>query len=223
MTSEGAPCSIVAQVEKELGPVDVLINNAGVSRISPFANEPDDLNVWWRVFEINVRAPAALARAVLPSMLKRNTGVIISTSSAVATLSLPVMSVYTSSKAAISKFHESLAEELSGTGILTFAVHPGTVQSGLATSDSAVNMEHIQHPAVQGLLGMMSDPNSKLQEPQLCADTMVALVADPRYKVLTGRHINSTQELHSVAEEAEKEGKGRLGKDRLYLITVPTL
>jgi NAD(P)-dependent dehydrogenase (short-subunit alcohol dehydrogenase family) len=223
VTAKGAAQKIVAQVEKELGPVDILVNNAGISRIGPLAVEEDDLDIWWRVHEVNVRAPVSLIRAVLPSMLKRNTGVLLTTSSAVATMSLPVMTAYSSSKAAISKFHESLSVELEDTNILSFAVHPGMVKTELGSAENAINKEHIQHPTMQGFLKMVSSSDIKRQEPELCADTMVALAADSRYKVLTGRHINATQELPPVAEEAEKEGKGRLGSERLYLITVPTL
>jgi NAD(P)-dependent dehydrogenase (short-subunit alcohol dehydrogenase family) len=223
VTARSAAQKIVAQVERELGPVDVLVNNAGIARIGPLAVEEDDLDIWWRVYEVNVRAPVSLIRAVLPSMLKRNTGVLLTTSSAAATMSLPVETAYSSSKAAISKFHESLSMELQETDILSFAVHPGMVKTELGSAEDAINNEHIQHPAMQSFLKMVSSSNVRPWEPELCADTMVALAADPRYKVLTGRHINATQKLPPVAEEAEKEGKGRLGSERLYLITVPTL
>ncbi|THX17242.1 NAD(P)-binding protein [Aureobasidium pullulans] len=223
VTAKGAAQNIVSQVEKELGPIDILVNNAGISRISPLVVEEDDLDIWWRVYEVNVRAPVSLIRAVLPSMIERNTGVLLTTGSAVATLSLPVMTAYSSSKAAISKFHESLAQELKETNVLSFAVHPGMVKTELGAAENAINKAHMSHPAMQSFLGMVSSADIKRQTPELCADTMVALAADSRYKVLTGRHINATQELPPVVAEAEKEGMGRLGKDRLYLITVPTL
>jgi hypothetical protein len=63
----------------------------------------------------------------------------------------------------------------------------------------------------------------KMQTPELCADTMVALAADPVYKALTGHHLNASQPLPPVLEEAQKEGKGRLGAERLYLVNVATL
>lgn len=223
MIAKGAAQKIVAQVEKELGPVDILVNNAGVSRVGPLDAEDEDLDIWWRVHEVNVRAPVALIRAVLPSMIKRNTGVLLTTGSAAATMTLPVMTAYLSSKAAISKFHEGLSAELEGTEIVSFSVHPGYVKTELGAAENVINKEQMQHPAMQVLFQMMASGDIRYQTPELCADTMVALAADPRYKVLTGRHINAIQELPPVAEEAEKEGKGRLGTDRLYLVTVPTL
>ncbi|KAI5238866.1 NAD(P)-binding protein [Aureobasidium subglaciale] len=221
VATKGAAQSIVAQVEKELGPVDILVNNAGITRVGPFDAEEEHLDIWWRVYEVNVRAPVSMIRAVLPSMLKRNTGVLLTTSSAAAAMSIPVMSAYSSSKAAITKFHESLSEELKGTNVLSFSVHPGMVDTQIGAAENAINKDQMQNPFVQGLLSQMG--NFKRQTPELCANTMVALSADSRYKVLTGRYINATQELGPVVEEAGKEGKGRLGSERLYLITIPTL
>ena len=219
---KGAAQQIVQQVEEQLGPIDILINNAGIARIGPLAGEEDDLDIWWRVYEVNVRAPVSLIRAVLPSMIKRNTGILMTTSSNVATLALPVMTAYASSKAAISKFHESLSLELDDTAILSFAVHPGVVKTQLSKADNAINKAQIQHPAMQRFLAAVSGGH-KAQTPEICADTMVALAADPHYKVLNGHHINAAQELPPLLEEAQKEGKGRLGKDRLYLVNIATL
>ena len=211
--------------EANLGPIDILVNNAGISRIGPLTGEPEDLDIWWRVYEVNVRAPVALIRAVLPSMEQRKTGVLISTSSSVATMDLPAMTAYASSKAAISKFHESLSKELDDINILSFAVHPGMVKTELGAADSAINKSAIQDPAMQRFLATVRDParQTHMQTPELCADTMVALASDSRYAVLTGHHINATQDLNAVVEEAQKQGKGRIGEERLYLVNIGTL
>lgn len=219
VTQPGAASQIVSQVEQKLGPVDILVNNAGISRISPLITEDPSLDIWWRVYEVNVRAPVALVRAVLPSMVGRGSGVLISTSSQVATMALPVMTAYASSKAAISKFHESLVPELEGSGILSFAVNPGMVATELGKPEDAVNKEAISHPAMQAFMGSVRGPR-KLQKPESCADIMVTLAADERCKVLNGHHLNADQELEPVLLEAEKPDKGRLGKDRLYLVNV---
>jgi short-subunit dehydrogenase len=136
VTAKGAAKSIIAQVEQELGPIDILINNAGTTHVGLLSEEDPDL--WWRVQEVNVRAPVSLSCAVLPSMLKRQTGVIISTSSSAAASVSPAMSAQASSKAAISKFHESLAKEIEFSGssnILTFAVNPGVVWTEMRKSN----------------------------------------------------------------------------------------
>lgn len=166
-----------------------------------------------------MRAPVALARAVLPSMLARRAGTIVTVSSNVATMALPCMAAYTSSKAAISKFHESITPELEGTGVTTFAVNPGMVKSELGAPTDALNKSAMEHPAMQAFMSHIQGTR-KFQEPELPAQFCVALAAEPRVKVLTGHHLNAEQDLEAVIVEAEKEGKGRIGKDRLYLVNI---
>jgi short-subunit dehydrogenase len=218
----GAATQIVSEVEQKFGPVDILVNNAGISRISPLVSEDPSIDLWWRVYEVNVRAPVALIRAVLPSMVERGGGVVMSTSSQVATMALPVMSAYASSKAAISKFHESLVPELDGTGVLSFAVNPGIVATELGKPADAINRAAIDHPAMQTFIGMAGGPR-KTHSPQCCADIMVTLAADERCKVLNGHHLNADQEFEPVLVEAEKTDKGRIGKERLYLVNIGEL
>ena len=223
VAAPGAAKTIVSKVESELGPIDILCNNAGISRISPLAVEAEDLDVWWRVYEVNVRAPVSLIRAVLPGMIERKSGVVMSVSSNVATMALPVMTAYASSKAAISKFHELLVPELEGTGLLSFAVHPGVVESELGKAQNAINFDAKDHFAMKKFMDMVTGFRQKGQVAELPADTMVALAAEPRCKVLTGHHINSDQNLEEVLKEAEKEGQGRIGKERLYYVNIGAL
>ena len=72
--------ALVAEVERRLGPVDVLVNNAGIGGpFGPFADTDPD--AWWRCLEVNLRGPALCARAVLPGMLLRRRGRIINVTS----------------------------------------------------------------------------------------------------------------------------------------------
>nr|POE62434.1 dehydrogenase/reductase sdr family member 7b [Quercus suber] len=222
VAARGAGKQIVSKVEHALGPVDILVNNAGIARISPVTAEDDEMDVWWRVFEVNVRATVSLTRAVLPGMVERRSGVVMSTTSNVATLALPAMTAYASSKAALSKFHESLAVELQDTGVLTYAVHPGMVQTELGKADNAINTGAMDHPAMKGFLASISGGH-KSHSPDLCANLMVSLATDERAKALTGHHLNADQEIGPVYEEAAKEGKGRIGDDRLYLVNIAAL
>ena len=219
----GGPKQLISKIESELGPIDVLVNNAGITRIGAVIDEPDDMDIWWRNYEVNVRAPVAMIRGVLPSMTSRKTGIVMSVSSAVATMALPAMTAYASSKAAISKFHESLVPELEGTGVLSFAVHPGMVQSNLGKADNALNMSSMEHPAVKAFMAGITAGVRKTQEPELPADVMVALVAEERCKVLNGKHVNADQDLEAVVVEAEKEDGGRIRKERLYVVNIGTL
>ena len=225
VAAEGASRRIAMMVEETLGPVDILINNAGISRTSPLSVE--DMDAWWRVYEVNLKAPVALCREVLPSMVERQTGVVMSTS-ALGTMDPPAMSAYASSKMALSKFHELLAKELEveSPSTRSFAVYPGFIWTGIGSRPNEINGTAMQHPAMQKLFSIVSsmDINAmKTQTPELCADTMVALAADPKYAILTGHHINAPQELPKVLEEAQKDGKGRIGAERLHVVKIGTL
>ena len=70
---------------------------------------------------------------------------------------------------------------------------------------------------------MLTTRQANAQTPELSANTMVAVAAEPRCQVLHGRHINSDQNLEAVLNEAEKEGKGRVGKEDLYLVRIGAL
>lgn len=225
VSKRGEPKDIVSKVESALGPIDILVSNAGITRIGPVEAEDEDLDIWWRVYEVNVLAPARLVRAVLPGMLKRKSGIVITTSSSVATLNLPTMSAYNSSKAAISKFHEGITAELEGSGILSFAVHPGQVDSELGAPQDAINKASMEHPAVKKFISMVTaeGPAAKRQTPEISADTMVALAAEPRCEILHGCHLNSDQDLEAVLKEAEKDGMGRIGKEELYKVRIGQL
>ena len=74
-----APKEIISKVEEQLGPIDILVNNAGIARIGALIDEPEDIDIWWHVYEVNVRAPVAMIRAVLPSSKKG--GIVMSVSS----------------------------------------------------------------------------------------------------------------------------------------------
>ena len=217
-----APKEVLAKVEAELGPVDILVNNAGIARIGALIDEPEDMDIWWRVYEVNVRAPVSMIRAVLPSMQERKTGYVVSVSSSVATMALPAMTAYASSKAAISKFHQSLVPELDGTGIISLALHPGVVQTNLGQGENGLNKSSMEHPAVKAFLAGM-DPNFKRQTPELAGDLLVALTADERFKKLSGKHLNVEQDLEAVITEAEKEDGGRIEREQLYRVNIGAL
>ena len=222
VTAPGAGPEIVSRVERELGPIDVLVNNAGRARLSPVDAEPEDLDAWWNIYELNVKAPVSLIRAALPSMIKRKTGTLITVSSAVATMRLPVMSAYASSKAAISKFHESIVPELEGSGIVAIAISPGMVQTELGTAAGGINKDAMEHPAMKAFFSHISGTR-KFQDEKLPANFMVALAAEPRAVVLHGKHVDAVQDLEAVINEAEKDGEGRIGREKLYQVNIGVL
>ncbi|NUP06190.1 MAG: SDR family oxidoreductase [Polyangiaceae bacterium] len=105
------------------GPIDVLVNNAGIGFLNPLEGTP--MATARDVFETNTLGTIAMTRAVLPQMRERKSGVIVNVTSSVTLKSLPLLSVYTASKAAVNAFTESLAFELQPFGIRAVLVLPG--------------------------------------------------------------------------------------------------
>jgi NAD(P)-dependent dehydrogenase (short-subunit alcohol dehydrogenase family) len=115
-----------AEVEQTLGPVDLLVNNAG--KIQPLGPIWEcDPAEWWSAMEINMRGPLLCCRAALPGMVARRRGRIINIATGV--LSIPHLSAYMTSKTALVRFSECLAAELKPHGISVFSVAPGSVRT----------------------------------------------------------------------------------------------
>jgi len=113
-----------------LGPVSVLVNNAGVQIVEPF--EEGDPERHDLVLRVNLAAPIRLARAVMPSMLSEGAGTIVNISSLAAIAPTPFMSSYNASKAGLAGWSEALRGELRNTGVNVLTVYPGPVKTAMA-------------------------------------------------------------------------------------------
>ena len=114
--------SILRAVEAA-GPVDVLVNNAGIGLMGAF--EGTTMDTVREVFETNTFGTLAMTQALLPQFRARRGGAIVNVSSSTTLLPLPLLSVYTASKAAVNAFTESVALELAEFGIRVSLVLPG--------------------------------------------------------------------------------------------------
>jgi NAD(P)-dependent dehydrogenase (short-subunit alcohol dehydrogenase family) len=117
----------VGETEEKLGPLDLLVSNAGISveEGSAWELDPDE---WWRVFEVNVLGVYLCCRAVIPGMLERGHGRIVNVASGAAYLPGLSSTAYSASKAAVHRFSETLANQLSGR-IPVFSISPGLVKT----------------------------------------------------------------------------------------------
>ena len=105
------------------GPIDVLVNNAGIGWLNALEGTPID--TVREIFETNIFGTMAVTQAVLPQFRERRSGVVVNVSSTVTLKSLPLLSVYTASKAAVNAFTECLALELEQFGVRVSLVLPG--------------------------------------------------------------------------------------------------
>ena len=119
---------MVKLVESELGPLDLLVANAGISvdEHAAWELEPDE---WWHVFEVNVLGVYLCCRAVIPGMLERGAGRIVNVASGAAYLPGSQSTAYSASKAAVHRFSETLANQLEPHGIPVFSISPGLVRT----------------------------------------------------------------------------------------------
>src|SRR3989442_2568093 len=114
VTEPAAVGTAVPAVARALGPVDVLVNNAGIAESAPFAKT--DLDHWERHLRVNVTGPYLLTREVLPGMLERGWGRVVNIASLAGLAGAPYVSAYTASKHALVGLTRALAAEVAGPG-----------------------------------------------------------------------------------------------------------
>lgn len=114
------------------GPIDGLINNAGVQIVRPTARTTAEEGEW--LFRIDTLAPFRLIHALLPPMLERGAGYIVNIASLAAVVPTAGMFHYSAAKAALAGGSEALASELRGTGVRVLTVYPGPVETDMAAA-----------------------------------------------------------------------------------------
>lgn len=129
VTREASVRALIAHVERELGPIDVWVNNAGVMPSGAFAaQEPASMDA---TIDVNFRGMVLGTRLVLPGMLARGRGHVISIASATAAHPVAGLAVYSGTKAAVVAFTRALRRELRGTGVRISAVLPYLAQTAM--------------------------------------------------------------------------------------------
>jgi len=121
---------LVAEVEENVGPVDVLVNNAGYGHEGVLEESPlEDMR---RQFEVNVFGPVAMIKAVLPGMRRRRRGHIVNITSMGGFITMPGIAYYCGSKFALEGISDALAKEVAPLGIAVTAVAPGSFRTDWA-------------------------------------------------------------------------------------------
>jgi 3-oxoacyl-[acyl-carrier protein] reductase len=122
----------VGVIEDKLGPIDLLVNNAGLRdpvRAMPWEADPLE---WWQVMEVNLLGPMLVAHEVVPRMLRRGTGRVLELASGVGLRAEPPYSAYSVSKAALLRWVDNLAGGLGeDSGVRVLAASPGLVRTDM--------------------------------------------------------------------------------------------
>lgn len=134
------PDSIAACLEAA-GPIDVLVNNAGIGVVGAFEATP--MSHVRKVFETNTLGVMAMTQAVIPQFRQRRTGVIVNVTSSVTLAPMPLAAAYTASKIAIEGFTGSLAHELGAFNVRAKLVEPGYAPTTRFTANTDVRVEDL--------------------------------------------------------------------------------
>ncbi|MEI4270795.1 SDR family NAD(P)-dependent oxidoreductase [Klenkia sp. LSe6-5] len=130
VTDLAAVHAAVSRVLAELGPVDLLVNNAGQVDAAEVPVWEADPQQWWSVVESQLRGPFHLVQAVVPAMVERGSGRVVDLASGMSTRANPDYSAYSVGKAGQLRITESLA----AAGVLAFDVAPGVVDTPMTRS-----------------------------------------------------------------------------------------
>ena len=203
--------AMVDSVEETLGPIDLLVNNAGAfSVIGPLWEI--DADGWWRDMTVNVRGVFLTCRAVVPRMIVRNHGRVVNVVSGAVTKPFPFGAGYAASKAAVQKLSENLARELElvGSPVKVFTMSPGFIRTAMTE----------QFQTTEAGRTWMDYMAKRLEEgadiaPESAGEFVVA-IHNGRLDSLAGRHFSAPSDLEHI-EELIEESKDILQNDRRTL------
>jgi NAD(P)-dependent dehydrogenase (short-subunit alcohol dehydrogenase family) len=179
---------LVQEVEGALGPITILVNNAGMAASMKTIDMDDDL--WERIIRVNLTGTYLCAKAVLPGMLQRGNGRIINIASVGGKIGLLYSAAYCASKHGVLGFTRALALEVAGTGITVNAICPGFAETAM-TEESirriVAKTGRSADAARQALEGL--SPQKRLIQPEEVA-TLAVMLASPEAGGIHGQAIN---------------------------------
>jgi NAD(P)-dependent dehydrogenase (short-subunit alcohol dehydrogenase family) len=180
VTSADAIADIMRELGRQGHEVATLVNNAGYGAMGPLMDVP--ASEWQRQFDVNVFAPMALTRAVLPSMVARRRGRIVNISSVSGVLTTPFAGPYCASKAAVNAMSDALRMELKPLGIEVITVQPGGIRS--AFGDNAANQVSLNqgspYEAIrEGVMARANESQARAMPAEQFAATLVSQIMRP--------------------------------------------
>lgn len=212
----------VAEIRRQLGPIDLLVANAGqLNNIGAVWEVDPDL--WWREVEVNLRGPFNSARAVLPGMLERHTGRIVVVASVGGLITGPGGTAYCASKAGAIRFADCLEAGVREHGIRVFAIHPGDLKTALSDEMLSLIQRNIDdtRPGVRSeairQMGTRMIKSWKEGHPATMEGTvgLVLSLASGRADALSGRFLSVYDDLDDLIRRAEEIQRDDLYKMRL--------
>jgi acyl-CoA synthetase (AMP-forming)/AMP-acid ligase II/NAD(P)-dependent dehydrogenase (short-subunit alcohol dehydrogenase family) len=200
----------VRRVTDELGPVDVLVNNAGMTGpMGPLWEV--DAEEWWQSMRVNLLSTVTSVQLVVPSMIARGRGRILNITTVAGVFRWPMVTSYAISKGAMIKLTENLSVELRGTGVKVFSLHPGLLPLGL--SEPAMSHQE-QNPVQASVFEWLrrSLASGDGVDPDESTEFLLRVAAGDADH-MTGRHLAVGDDLDELAARAEE-----IRKQDLYML-----
>lgn len=169
--------ALLKETEKQLGSVDVLVNNAGIAQQKLFTDITEE--EWDRMFDVNIKGMFHLCQAVLPSMIRRQQGCILNLSSMWGQVGASCEVHYSAAKAAVIGFTKALAKEIGPSGIRVNCVAPGVIDTEMNGLLDEQTKQELREETPLGILGT----------PRQVADVLVFLASE-KASFLTGQVIS---------------------------------
>ena len=181
VTDGGSVAEAIARARRELGPVEILVNNAGWDELKPFVETDEEF--WDRVIAINFKGCLHTTRAALPGMIERGYGRIVNIASDAGRVGSSMESVYSGAKGGVIAFTKTIAREVARAGVTANAVCPGPTRTPLLDQMTAERGEKLVDALVRAV------PMRRLGEPEDVA-AAVAFLASDRAGFITGQTLS---------------------------------
>jgi NAD(P)-dependent dehydrogenase (short-subunit alcohol dehydrogenase family) len=188
VTSRPSFAAFLDSVERDLGPLDVLVNNAGIMPVGPFLEEDDAAAV--RQFDINVHGVMFGMKEALPRMLERGSGHVVNLASVAGKGGFPYLTTYCGTKHAVVGLTESIRGELWESGIEFSCVMPALVNTELTS-------------------GVNAGPGIKKAEPEDVANEIVDALKVPRFDVFVPRSVGRINKVMGMLPRSGREAVAR--------------
>ncbi|KLO14712.1 NAD(P)-binding protein [Schizopora paradoxa] len=218
VTNQSDVAAAFKKTENELGKLDVLIANAGIALWRPFLHL--DFNEdFWRIMEVDFKAPMFLIQLAMKSMVERKAGAIIAISGQGVVQRFPGLSGNSASKVALHIAIGALQDELDASGesgVHMYTLCPGVVKTELFKGYNLFeeDMEKMKQGSTKSWKGLLDTAGDS---PELCAQTCV-YIATGKAKELRGRYIDVSKDIQSVVDQADI-----VKKENLYNMSIKQL
>jgi NAD(P)-dependent dehydrogenase (short-subunit alcohol dehydrogenase family) len=188
VTDAGQVQRAVADAERQLGPIDVLVNNAGASDSAPFASMDDEL--WDRMLAVNLTGAYRVMRAVVPGMFERDRGRVINIASSAGKRGFPYTAAYVAAKHGLVGLTRAVAIEAAPHGVTVNAVCPGWIDTPMTETSITRIVEKTGRTAAEARRALeRMNPQGRLIQPEEVA-ALALFLASPDAHGINGQALD---------------------------------